>query len=79
MYAIRSYYAILSLRDYAREALAVRGGTALLYDHDHTAATYAAAEALAARHARVVLLTPRTQIAQAVNYCSAIGIRNNFV
>jgi len=66
--------AMLSLRDYAREAPAVRGGTAVLYDHDHTAATYAAAEALAARHARVVLLTPRTQIAQAVNYCSAIGI-----
>jgi len=29
---------------------------------------------LAAAHSRVVLITPRTQIAQAVNYCSAIGI-----
>jgi len=66
--------AICSVRDYAREAPAIEGGSALLYDHDHTAATYAAAEALAARHDRVVLLTPRTQIAQAVNYCSAIGV-----
>jgi len=65
---------MLSVRDYAREAPAIRGGTAVLYDHDHSAATYAAAEALAARHDRVVLLTPRTQIAQAVNYCSAIGV-----
>jgi len=63
-----------SLRDYVRETPSIKGGTAVLYDHDHSAATYAAAEALAARHARVVLLTPRTQIAQAVNYCSAIGV-----
>jgi len=48
--------------------------TAVLYDHDHTAATYAVAEALAASHARLVLITPRTGIAQAVNYCSALGI-----
>ena len=65
---------ILSTREYAREAPASNGGTAVLYDHDHTAATYATAEALAAAYARVVLITPRTQIAQAVNYCSAIGI-----
>jgi hypothetical protein len=50
------------------------GGTALLYDHDHTAGTYAVAEALARTHAHTVLVTPRTQIAQAVNYCSAIGV-----
>ena len=62
------------MRDYARTAPSIQGGTAVLYDHDHTAATYAAAEALAARHDRVVLVTPRTQIAQAVNYCSAIGV-----
>ena len=51
-----------------------RDGTALLYDHDHTAGTYALAEALAMTHAHTVLVTPRWQIAQAVNYCSAIGI-----
>jgi hypothetical protein len=41
---------------------------------DHSAATYAVADALAARYGRLVLLTPRTQIARNVNYCSAIGI-----
>ena len=41
---------------------------------DHSAATYAVADALAARYARLVLLTPRTQLARNVNYCSAIGI-----
>jgi 2,4-dienoyl-CoA reductase-like NADH-dependent reductase (Old Yellow Enzyme family) len=65
---------MLSVREYARAAPATRAGTAVLYDHDQTAATYAAAEALAAVHPRVVLVTPRTQIAGAVNYCSAIGI-----
>ena len=50
------------------------GRTAVLFDHDHTAPTYAVAEALAASHDEVVLLTPRTQIAQAVNYCSALGV-----
>ena len=50
------------------------GRTAVLFDHDHTAPTYAVAEALAGSHEQVVLLTPRTQIAQAVNYCSALGV-----
>ena len=50
------------------------GRTAVLFDHDHTAPTYAAAEALAESHEDVVLLTPRTGIAQAVNYCSALGV-----
>ena len=49
-------------------------GTAVLFDMDHSAATYAVADALADRHERLVLLTPRTQIARNVNYCSAIGI-----
>ena len=65
---------MLSIREYARAAPEATGGTAVLFDFDHTAATYAVAEALAAAHERVVLLTPRTQIAQGVNYCSAIGI-----
>ena len=50
------------------------GRTAVLYDHDHTAPTYAVAEALADSHDEVVLMTPRTGIAQAVNYCSALGV-----
>ena len=50
------------------------GRTAVLFDHDHTAPTYAVAQALADSHEQVVLLTPRTQIAQAVNYCSALGV-----
>jgi dimethylglycine catabolism A len=49
-------------------------GSAVLFDMDHSAATYAVADALAARYRRLVLLTPRTQIARHVNYCSAIGI-----
>jgi 2,4-dienoyl-CoA reductase-like NADH-dependent reductase (Old Yellow Enzyme family) len=49
-------------------------GTAVLFDMDHSAATYAVADALADRYAKLVLLTPRTQIARNVNYCSAIGI-----
>ena len=55
-------------------AAAPSGRTAVLYDHDHTAPTYAVAEALAHSHEDVVLLTPRTHIAQAVNYCSALGV-----
>jgi 2,4-dienoyl-CoA reductase-like NADH-dependent reductase (Old Yellow Enzyme family) len=49
-------------------------GTAVLFDMDHTAATYAVADALTNRYQKLVLLTPRTQIARNVNYCSAIGI-----
>jgi hypothetical protein len=41
---------------------------------DHSAATYAVADALAKHYTKLVLLTPRTQIARNVNYCSAIGI-----
>jgi hypothetical protein len=47
---------------------------AVLFDMDHSAATYAVADALADRYQKLVLLTPRTQIARNVNYCSAIGI-----
>jgi 2,4-dienoyl-CoA reductase-like NADH-dependent reductase (Old Yellow Enzyme family)/thioredoxin reductase len=50
------------------------GGTVVLFDMDHSAATYAVADALAQRCRRLVLLTPRQQIARNVNYCSAIGI-----
>ena len=46
----------------------------MLFDMDHSAATYAVADALARDYRRLVLLTPRQQIARNVNYCSAIGI-----
>jgi 2,4-dienoyl-CoA reductase-like NADH-dependent reductase (Old Yellow Enzyme family) len=65
---------IISIREYARDPPQPNGGAAVLYDYDHSPMTYATAEALAAAYEKVVLITPRTQIAQAVNYCSAIGI-----
>jgi len=65
---------LLSVRDYVSAQHVPTKGTAVLYDHDHTAMTYAVAESLAAGHDRLVLLTPRTDIARGVNYCSAIGI-----
>jgi dimethylglycine catabolism A len=65
---------MISARDYAAGSCEQTNGVAVLFDHDHTAMTYAVAESLAASHDRVVLLTPRTDIARAVNYCSAIGI-----
>jgi 2,4-dienoyl-CoA reductase-like NADH-dependent reductase (Old Yellow Enzyme family) len=69
----------LSVRDWDGDRRnAAHGGTAALFDMDHGAATYAVADALAARYRRLVLLTPRTQIARNVNYCSAIGIHRRF-
>ena len=50
------------------------GGHAVLLDHDHTAPTYALADLLAERFDRLTLLTPRTEIAKGVNYCSALGV-----
>ena len=49
-------------------------GTAVLFDQDHGAAVYGLADRLAAEFDRLVLITPRPQFAQAVNYCSAIGV-----
>ncbi len=64
----------LAAREWTSGASSPGTGTAVLFDMDHSAATYAVADALAARYARLVLLTPRTQLARNVNYCSAIGI-----
>ena len=69
--------AMQSAREYARQVgqgAATSGGTAVLFDQDHSAPTYAIAEHLAKHYDQLVLLTPRTQIAQQVNYCSALGI-----
>jgi len=49
-------------------------GTAVIFDMDHTEATYAAAEFLRARFARVVLITPRDTIAVDVQMVTRQGI-----
>jgi hypothetical protein len=65
----------VSARDWAeRPPGGGGGGTVVLFDMDHSAGTYAVADALAEQYGRLVLLTPRTQIAKGVNYCSAIGV-----
>jgi 2,4-dienoyl-CoA reductase-like NADH-dependent reductase (Old Yellow Enzyme family) len=51
-----------------------RGGVAVLFDHDHTAATYAAAELLLERFDRLLLLTPRDAIARDVPAIYAQGV-----
>ena len=51
-----------ALRHESRQA-----GTVVLFDADHTEATYAAAEALHARFDRVVIVTPRDTIATDVH------------
>ncbi|WP_439596265.1 FAD-dependent oxidoreductase [Falsiroseomonas sp.] len=56
------------------EEAAPRGGLAVLFDHDHTAATYAAAEFLLTRFDRLLLLTPRDAIARDVPALYAQGV-----
>jgi hypothetical protein len=51
-----------------------QAGTAVLVDTDHTEATYAAAEALSARFARTVIVTPRDTIATDVPMVTRQGI-----
>ena len=63
---------VVSARDYVSGQHG--GGTALLFDQDHSAATYATADLLARDFDRVILMSPRPQLAQRVNYCSAIGV-----
>lgn len=50
------------------------GKRAMLFDFDHTAMTYGAADVLAEHFQELVLVTPRTHLAQGVNYCSALGV-----
>jgi dimethylglycine catabolism A len=65
----------ISARDWDPQSGAERlKGTAVLFDMDHSAATYGVADVLTQRYSRLFLLTPRTQIARNVNYCSAIGV-----
>lgn len=51
-----------------------RGNHAVLFDQDHTPATYAAADLLAQRFERLTVVTPRTQLGRAVPYVSLIGV-----
>jgi dimethylglycine catabolism A len=64
----------ISARDWKARHVGHKDATAVLFDMDHSAATYAVADALAREYRRLVLITPRQQIARNVNYCSAIGI-----
>lgn len=51
-----------------------RDGTAVLFDMDHTDATYAFADLLAARFAALVVITPRPALARAAPHTNALGI-----
>jgi 2,4-dienoyl-CoA reductase-like NADH-dependent reductase (Old Yellow Enzyme family) len=62
------------LRSLLAEGVPARGGLAVLFDHDHTQATYDAAELLAQRFERLVLATPREGIAQDMPTLSAQGV-----
>ncbi len=51
-----------------------QGGTAVLFDMDHTEATYASAEVLRRLFDRVVIVTPRDRIAEDTPLVSRFGI-----
>ncbi len=69
---------VLDVRAVGREMLerpaATIDGTAVLWDQDHTLATYAAAELLAQRFARLVIVTPRERLASDVGLVTRQGI-----
>jgi len=66
----------IGIRDFIATCISMerRAGTAVLYDHDHTPATYAAADLLAKIYDRLVLVTPRTQLARNVPLASAFNV-----
>ena len=75
--AVRAEGWVTDLRATMPEALRLevrQAGTAVLVDTDHTEATYAAAEALGARFARTVIVTPRDTIATDVPMVTRQGI-----
>ena len=55
-----------------------RSGTAVIFDMDHTEATYAVAEWLRRLHDRVVVMTPREAIAQRVAIVTRQGVQRRF-
>ena len=69
---------VFDLRDTSREMLdrpdETIDGTAVLWDQDHTLATYAAAELLAQRFSRLVIATPRERLASDVGLVTRQGI-----
>jgi dimethylglycine catabolism A len=68
---------LLDARTAARELCRLRerqGGTAVLFDMDHTEATYGLAEVLRRLFDRVLILTPRATIALDVPLVSRLGI-----
>lgn len=68
---------LISGRDYMASgglASGLGGGTVMLIDQDQTAATYGLADQLAQDFEKLIIVTPRPHFAQAVNYCSAIGV-----
>ena len=68
---------LLDARTAARELCGLRepqGGTAVLFDQDHTEGTYALAQVLRRLYERVVILTTRESIAADVPLVSRLGI-----
>ena len=69
---------VFDLREVSREILErpeeTIDGTGVLWDQDHTLATYAAAELLAQRFARLVIVTPRERLASDVGLVTRQGI-----
>jgi dimethylglycine catabolism A len=69
--------AIPDLRSLVPDLLSLaqpQGGTAVLFDMDHTEGTYAAAELMRRLFDRVVLATPRERVATDVPLVSSLGI-----
>jgi 2,4-dienoyl-CoA reductase-like NADH-dependent reductase (Old Yellow Enzyme family) len=69
---------MIDARTAARELAGLRepqGGTAVLFDQDHTEGTYAFAQVLRRLYERVVILTPRESIATDVPLVSRLGIQ----
>ncbi|MCX2950142.1 FAD-dependent oxidoreductase [Lentzea sp. NEAU-D7] len=65
----------VSVRDYlARDDAGNGDGTAVLFDFDHSAGTYAVADLLARRYRDVVVMTARTSLGDGVPYVSRLGV-----
>ncbi|MBT6139199.1 MAG: FAD-dependent oxidoreductase [Rhodospirillaceae bacterium] len=67
---------VISARSAVAHELPAHAGRSLavLFDQDHGPFTYGVADKLAEMFERVVLITPRPNIAQRVNHCSAVGV-----
>jgi len=75
--AWREYGVLLDARTAARALCGLhepQGGTAVLFDMDHTEGTYALAEVMRRLFDRTLILTPRERIATDVPLVSSLGI-----